>query len=271
VVVALLLVWSLLAAAPPLPATEEVGFSDVTGGSHAPAINALAERGVFEGTECGDDLFCPGEPIERQVMAVWLVRALGDSPAASTSSRFADVKASAWWAPFAEQLAIKSITAGCKTGPLRFCPDDSVTRGQMATFLVRAFKLAPASAQGFADTSGNTHEANINALAVAGVTAGCKTEPLRFCPRQPVTRAQMATFLHRATSETPTTTTTQPAPTTQTAQPVQTTPTTQPTTATQPEIDVPNVKLTNLSNDSTVNFRSIVKGKVVLLWFWAEW
>ena len=35
------------------------------------------------------------------------------------------------------------MTAGCATGPLRFCPDESVTRAQMATFLARATGLVP--------------------------------------------------------------------------------------------------------------------------------
>ena len=50
-------------------------------------------------------------------------------------------------------------------------------------------------AAGSADTAGNTHAANIDALAAAGVTAGCRTDPLSYCPDQPVTRAQLATFL----------------------------------------------------------------------------
>ena len=61
--------------------------------------------------------------------------------------------------------------------------------------LRRSKAAAPA---GFADTGGDTHEANIDALAAAGITTGCETDPLRYCPDQPVTRAQMATFLHRA-------------------------------------------------------------------------
>ena len=73
----------------------------------------------------------------------------------------------------------------------------------MATFLVRALDLDPAPSAGFADTEGNTHQANIDALAAAGITAGCKTDPLRYCPDQPVTRAQMATFLVRALRITP--------------------------------------------------------------------
>ena len=68
----------------------------------------------------------------------------------------------------------------------------------MATFLVRAFDLEEAPSAGFVDTEESVHSANIDALAAAGITAGCKTDPLSYCPDKPVTRAQMATFLHRA-------------------------------------------------------------------------
>ena len=68
----------------------------------------------------------------------------------------------------------------------------------MATFLTRAFDLAAAEPAGFTDTEGSTHAASIDALAAAGVTVGCTTEPFRYCPSRPVTRAQMATLLARA-------------------------------------------------------------------------
>ncbi|MCE2527503.1 MAG: S-layer homology domain-containing protein [Actinomycetia bacterium] len=42
------------------------------------------------------------------------------------------------------------------------------------------------------------HASSIGALYAAGITAGCSREPVRFCPDQPVTRAQMAAFLTRA-------------------------------------------------------------------------
>ena len=81
-----------------LPAAGADGFSDVSSGStHEPAIDALAEMGVFDDTECGDGLFCPGDPIDRWVMAVWLIRVLGGEVTTSTTSRFADVDASEWW------------------------------------------------------------------------------------------------------------------------------------------------------------------------------
>ena len=122
---------------------------------------------------------------------------------ADPEARFADVDPDAWWANYVELLADLGITAGCKTDPLRYCPHQPVPRAQMATFLVRALDLDPAPSAGFADTEGNTHQANIDALAAAGITAGCKTDPLRYCPDQPVTRAQMATFLVRALRITP--------------------------------------------------------------------
>ena len=176
------------------------GFDDVGGGGvHAPAVEALEADGVFEGTGCGDGLFCPGEPILRWVMAVWLIRVLNAEPAEGGGTRFSDVDAGEWWAPYLETLADLGVTKGCATGPLRFCPHESVTRAQMASFLVRAFDLDEAPTAGFVDTAGNTHEANIDALAAAGVTAGCAVGPLRYCPAKAVTRAQMATFLARAT------------------------------------------------------------------------
>ena len=101
--------------------------------------------------------------------------------------------------PFVERLAGLEVTAGCAVDPLRFCPDDPVTRAQMASFLVRAFDLAPGAPAGFEDVApGGVHSGSIDALAAAGITAGCSDDPLRFCPRDPVTRGQMATFLARA-------------------------------------------------------------------------
>ena len=177
---------------------ESDSFDD-DGGVHEPSINRLSEAGVLEGTECGERRVCPDDPLLRWVMAVWVTRALNQAPEGSeVETRFADVDPAVWWVSYVERLADLGVTSGCKTGPLRYCPDQPVTRAQMATFLVRALDLEAAPAAGFADTGGNTHEANIDALAAAGVTSGCKTGPLRYCPDQPVTRAQMATFLVRA-------------------------------------------------------------------------
>ena len=173
---------------------------------HQPAVDALRARyeGIFDGTGCvdGNGEFCPDEPLQRWEMAVWLIRVLDQNePAPPAQTRFDDIGGDPWWAAHTERLAEVGITAGCATGPLRFCPQEAVTRAQMATFLARAFDLPPGPAAGFADVAAShTHAASINALAAAGVTTGCATQPsLRYCPQKPVTRAQMATFLARAT------------------------------------------------------------------------
>ena len=174
-------------------------FSDDDGSFAEPAFEALAARSIFDGTECGTNQICPGTPIKRSTMAVWLTRSLDyGEPAEIDSSRFADVDSGEWWAAHVERFAELEVTRGCASEPLRYCPDQSVNRAEMAAFLVRALRLPDAAARGFTDTSGNFAENNIDALAAAGITAGCSTEPLRFCPDQPVTRAQMATFLARA-------------------------------------------------------------------------
>jgi hypothetical protein len=86
----------------------------------------------------------------------------------------------------------RGITEGCTT--YAFCPTSLTTRGQMATFIVRAFDIPLSSNDRFTDVSG-THRRAINALADRGIVRGCtETE---FCPQEPVTRAQTATLLQR--------------------------------------------------------------------------
>lgn len=97
-------------------------------------------------------------------------------------------------------LANEGISKGCNppTNDL-YCPDDVVTRGQMATFLVRALDLAASTENPFADTGTSVHAADVNALAAAGVTRGCNPPANdMYCPTEAVTRGQMAAFLVRA-------------------------------------------------------------------------
>ena len=199
VITAMVVSAAAVASAPGVAAQQD-RYPDVTGGVHKPAIDALGGTGLFDGTLCDDGRFCPRDPIKRSTMAVWLIRALTDEdPPPAQDSRFTDVPTGRWWVGHVELLAQLGITAGCGTDPPRYCPERPVTRAEMATFLTRAFNLQPGQPAGFADVDeGSTHAAGINAIAAAGVTAGCSTEPLHYCPERPVTRAEMATFLARA-------------------------------------------------------------------------
>lgn len=88
------------------------------------------------------------------------------------------------------------ITAGCGSSTSEFCPDDLVTRAQMATFLDRALDLPETDDDSFSDDDGSVHEGAINRLAAAGITFGCGGDT--FCPDEPIERAHMAAFLDRA-------------------------------------------------------------------------
>lgn len=101
-----------------------------------------------------------------------------------------------------EAIAAAGITKGCSsTVADLYCPDDYVTRGQMAAFLHRALGgvLTPGEPVQFADDDGSVFEADIEWLGATGITRGCDPPANdRFCPEAPVTRAEMASFLARA-------------------------------------------------------------------------
>lgn len=106
-----------------------------------------------------------------------------------------------WDSPFVDDIVwmqYAGITKGC--GNDRYCPAGSVTRAQMAAFLVRALGLVDnGGGDLFIDDNGSIFEGDIDRLAAAGITRGCNppTNNL-FCPDTRVTRAQMAAFLVRA-------------------------------------------------------------------------
>ena len=166
---------------------------------HEPNIEAIAAIGVTAGCVPEGTAFCPEARVTRQQMASFVARALDLDPGPSV---FEDVDPVGTHAANIGAIRQAGITLGCNAAGTRFCPYDLVSREQMASFLVRTLDLAPAAVGPFADVSG-VHLANINALALEGVTLGCNAEGTLFCPKNPVTRAQMASFLARASSSSP--------------------------------------------------------------------
>ncbi|HEX2404229.1 MAG TPA: hypothetical protein VHM29_05960, partial [Acidimicrobiia bacterium] len=100
-----------------------------------------------------------------------------------------------------EAIAAEGITLGCNP-PLndQFCPDDPVTRGQLAMFLTRAFGYTDnGGGDLFVDDDGKVYESAADRLKTAGVTLGCNPPANdRYCGDDLVTRGQMAAFLVRA-------------------------------------------------------------------------
>jgi hypothetical protein len=116
---------------------------------------------------------------------------------------FGDVPAAYWAGSFVERLYAAGITGGCSTTPLNYCPEETVTRAQMAVFLLRGIHGAsyapPAvgAGTGFGDVPPSYWSAAfIKQLAAEGITTGCGNG--NYCPEHPVTRAQMAVFLLRS-------------------------------------------------------------------------
>jgi hypothetical protein len=199
VVVILIAIGGGIAAAGTVPPGGT--FVDDDGSVHEADIEALATAGFATG--CAPERFCPEDLASRGAMAALLHRIL-DFEAPAGVDTFTDDDTSPFEVPI-EAIAAAGVTFGCNPPANdRFCPDEPVTRGQMAAFLVRAFEFAATAPDAFDDDNDSEFEADIETLAGAGVTVGCNPPANdRFCPDDLVTRAQLASFLVRAAGITP--------------------------------------------------------------------
>lgn len=173
-------------------------YLDDDGSVHEEDINGLGASGVTQGCNppASTD-FCPNRSVTRAEMASFLVRAL-DLPA-GPGNRFSDTSPSVH-ANAIDALAAARITLGCNPPANdRYCPERSIDRAEMATFLVRGLQLASSDDHPFSDTANSVHGEAIDALAAADITLGCNppTNDL-YCPERFVSRGEMASFLVRA-------------------------------------------------------------------------
>jgi len=115
-------------------------FSDVPPGSPQYGyIEAIKAHGVTAG--CTPTTYCPNVAVTRGQMAVFLCRAAAIAPYNKPTPTFTDVPKTYSQYTYVEALVQEGITAGCTASPPRYCPTASVTRGQMAVFLCRAFGI----------------------------------------------------------------------------------------------------------------------------------
>jgi hypothetical protein len=169
-------------------------FTDIDGNVHRDAIVDMASSGVIQGFD--DGTFRPTAPVTRGQMAALIARAL-DLTGDPCVEGCGDLTCPA---NHTHADAIRAVTeAGIATGfeDGSFRPEELVTRGQMASFLARAFDLPPGGTDHpFEDVSGTTHESAIAAIVQAGITQG--RTPTTYAPGDDVQRGQIASFLDRA-------------------------------------------------------------------------
>ncbi|MGE5413658.1 MAG: S-layer homology domain-containing protein [Syntrophomonadaceae bacterium] len=174
-------------------------FPDVpTSMNFYPFIENLFHNGITGG--CAGGNYCPGNSVTRAQMAVFLLKSEHGAsyvPPACTGT-FPDVTCPSLFADWIEQLATEGITGCCGGG--NYCPDNSVTRRQMAVFLLKTHltsSYTPPPATGiFGDVPVSDPFAPwIEDLYNRQITGGCQASPLLYCPDSPNTRGQMAVFL----------------------------------------------------------------------------
>jgi hypothetical protein len=176
-----------------------VEFADVpTSSPFHDDIIAIATAGITGG--CGGADYCPVSPVRRDQMAVFLLKAEHGSAYTppACSGVFTDVACPGPFTDWVEQLAAEGVTSGCGGG--NYCPSASITRAQMAVFLLKTLlgsAYTPPAATGiFGDVPVGSFAADfIEDLYTRGITGGCSTSPLLYCPNNDVLRQQMATFL----------------------------------------------------------------------------
>jgi subtilisin family serine protease len=115
------------------PPTDADFFDDDEASAHEQGINRLAQANIARG--CTTESFCPSDPVTRGQMAAFIARTL-DLPSGGIDA-FSDDSGDVHEVAI-NALAAAEITGGCDAGtPERFCPDDTVSRAQMAAFLTR--------------------------------------------------------------------------------------------------------------------------------------
>ena len=167
-------------------------------------IERMYDAGWTTGVSIDPPLYAPSGLTTRAEFAVFISRILEyDLPQEASGTIFADVSADYWAAPAIEKLYTEGLIKGCQVSPeLNFCTEIAISRAETAVLLARILY----GSEEFLDSpSGVFNDVPVDHWAAAaieqlyrdGITTGCGTAPLRFCPDGSATRAEIAAFLVR--------------------------------------------------------------------------
>ncbi len=174
-------------------------------------ISKVDRLGILVGSDTSPRLFDPKGGVSRVRMVLILDRALSQSLGSDYAGDITNIPdfSDTTLLPDSIKNSIKriakvNITGGC--GGDKFCPDNLVTRDQMAAFLVRTYNRItnPDASQCvddsmYSDISGNQFQIQICQLVQLGITGGCGGG--KFCPNDVVSNEQMAAFINRTFKE----------------------------------------------------------------------
>jgi hypothetical protein len=183
-----------------LPAFSDASNSDF----FFNAVNLMRQYGITGGCSAAPPLYCPNDNVTRAQMAIFVVRSVmgGDNFTYSATPHFSDVPANTFGFQWIQKMFELGITAGC--GSNNYCPNDAVTRGQMAVFVIRARLGAAADSTFTYPATPSFTDADaaspffkwIQRMKADSITGGCGNGST-YCPNDPVTRGQMAIFIMR--------------------------------------------------------------------------
>jgi hypothetical protein len=166
-------------------------------------VNVLRLWGLTRGCSVTPKLYCPTDPTTRNSVAVFIIRALyGEDFTYTTTPYFTDVPSTHPDFKYIQKFRDLGITKGCST--TAYCPNDFATRQQAATFIIRA-KMRPLFGDDFSylpdafftDVPPTDPDFRfIQKFRELGYTNGCSAT--QYCPRDILTREQIATFIVRA-------------------------------------------------------------------------
>lgn len=171
-------------------------------------VSLMSSYGITAGCSTNPPLYCPDTPVTRAQMAVFIVAAgmvvTGTPLTYAPTPYFQDMADTSGYFPFVQKIKEAGITAGCSANPPLFCPDTSITQGQMAVFMITSWMLVN-NVSSFTNTTTpyfsdvpSTHPffRFIQKMRDMGFWNGCGNG--LYCDTAPVTRGEMSPMVIRS-------------------------------------------------------------------------
>jgi hypothetical protein len=131
------------------------------------------------------------------------IRHEAGEPIPKPDTTFSDVPQDHWAFEYIELLYQEGYITGCSTDPLMYCPESNMTRAEGAVFILRGeygggYLPTQPTSPIFEDTPLDQWYGKwADELYQEGFTAGCSSDPLKFCPLQVHSLAEASVFFVR--------------------------------------------------------------------------